>query len=171
MDRSRLKRDVDHRTSTALSYFQEALRADPRYAEPYAAAATMFQVASGLDGVPPDYAYTNGERMARQALEIDSLNAEAHATLGWALAVLRWDWSGNLREIQRAIALDPSNATAHSPSPIQIAAGISPRSQRNETPRGRKVANRQALAALANARAFSSMRRESARRFLKESWR
>ena len=104
------KADLDR----ALGYFREAERLDPAYSEPYAASASVFQAVSGADSVPPEFAYRSADQLARRALELDSTNAEAHAALGWAAAVLRWDWPTSEREIRRAIALDPSNAVAHS---------------------------------------------------------
>ncbi len=44
---------------------------------------------------------------------LDSTLAEPHATLGFVNLYYDWDWEASDREFQRAIALNPSYATAH----------------------------------------------------------
>ena len=96
----------------ALEYFHQAMAADTGFAEAYAATAFLYGIASGIM-FPPLEGYSNAENLARQAIELDDGNAEAHAALGAAIAVLHWDWPAAQREFERALALNPSNALAH----------------------------------------------------------
>src|SRR6185436_13098379 len=45
--------------------------------------------------------------------ELDSTLAEPHATLAFVHLYYDWNWNAAEREFQRAIALNPSYATAH----------------------------------------------------------
>jgi len=97
----------------AIAYFEAAVRADSAFAQPLARIALAYQVASGLDGVPASFAYPAAERAARRAVDLDHMNAEAHATLGFAIAVRSWSWADARQELQTAIDLDPSSSVAH----------------------------------------------------------
>jgi serine/threonine-protein kinase len=50
---------------------------------------------------------------AQKALELDPTQARPHAVLGFAKMLYTWDFSGGESEFRKAIALDPSDATAH----------------------------------------------------------
>jgi tetratricopeptide (TPR) repeat protein len=50
---------------------------------------------------------------AARALKIDDTLAEAHVRLAASKLYDEWDWTGAEREYQQAIALNPTNATAH----------------------------------------------------------
>lgn len=112
-------RAIANRASTrgeldrAVAYFEAAVRADPAYAQPLARMAMVYQSTSGADSVPPSFAYPAAEQAARRAVAIDPSNAEAHATLGWALAIRTWNWTEARREMETAIRLDPSSSVAH----------------------------------------------------------
>jgi tetratricopeptide (TPR) repeat protein len=44
---------------------------------------------------------------------LDERSAEGHAALGWISLYHDWNWAQSDQEYQRALALDPSNATSH----------------------------------------------------------
>ena len=92
----------------AISYFQQAVRKDPRYASAYAWLAHCY-VNSGLYHPPREF-LPKAREAALKALEIDDTEAAAHAALGWVKATYDWDWYGAERELRRAIELDPSSS-------------------------------------------------------------
>jgi len=103
------KADLD----LAMTYFRKASAADSLYAEPYAMGAFVHQLASGLAGVPPTYAYPIADSLAWRAIQLDSNNAEAHAAFGFAEGVTAWRWEVGEREIIKALELDPNSPLAH----------------------------------------------------------
>jgi TolB-like protein/DNA-binding winged helix-turn-helix (wHTH) protein len=83
----------------ALEYYKQAIREDPFYARAYLALA---------------YADSSQEETyARKALALDDSLSDAHLLLGAIKLVRDRKWQDAERELQRAIELNPSNATAH----------------------------------------------------------
>ena len=97
----------------AIDYFQQAIDRDARYGPAYAGLADAYITLGYLDLLPPWEADAKAKAAALQALAIDETLAEAHTSLAAALQYLDRDWQGAEREFQRAIALNPSYATAH----------------------------------------------------------
>ena len=96
----------------SIALFDQAIARDSAFAEAYAAAATAW-VNLADAWVPPLQAYPKAEILAQRALALDTTNAEAHANLAYARMVLHWDWAGARRELERALALNPHDATTH----------------------------------------------------------
>jgi TolB-like protein/DNA-binding winged helix-turn-helix (wHTH) protein/Tfp pilus assembly protein PilF len=94
-------------------YFQQAVQEDPTFAEAWAGLADAY-FEWGQFGIAPLAETLPKERAAAQkALELDETLSEAHVSV-----LATTNAAGGLRsvdenEIQRAIALDPSNAQAH----------------------------------------------------------
>src|SRR5437762_10459656 len=97
---------------TAIDYFKQAIEQDSNYALAYAglADATVrlrdYGAGDLQQAVPPAGA------AAQQALELDATLAEPHSALGLIL-YSTFDFAGSKREFERAIALNPNDATAH----------------------------------------------------------
>src|SRR2546425_5666294 len=53
------------------------------------------------------------EQAAVRALELDDTLAEAHVSLGYVRLEYDWNWPEAKKELERALALNPSYATAH----------------------------------------------------------
>ncbi len=98
---------------TAAGYFEQAVGRDPTYARAYAALAEAYALIAAYNTRPPEVFDARARAAALRALDLDSSLAEAHAAL--ALVVQNYDWNWQLaeREFRRAIALNPSYATAH----------------------------------------------------------
>ena len=97
----------------ALEHFQEAVDKDPGYALAYtgiADAHTLF-AATGHAGLPPREAAVRARAAARRAIELDESLAEAHTSLAFLSFRLDWDFPEAERRFQRALELDPGNAT------------------------------------------------------------
>jgi TolB-like protein/DNA-binding winged helix-turn-helix (wHTH) protein/Tfp pilus assembly protein PilF len=97
-----------------ISFYQQAIAADPAYALAYAGIAEAYRsLAIAGWGVPSREAYPQAKAAATRALEIDPNLPEAHIALGWIAFSYHWDWQAAEREFKRAIELSPNNADAH----------------------------------------------------------
>jgi eukaryotic-like serine/threonine-protein kinase len=99
--------------SKGMEYFQQAIAKDPTYGLAYSGLADSYSRLATSSSVPPKEAFPKAKEAALKALEIDDTLAEAHASLAWVKTLYDWDWSGAEREFRRAIAINPSYATAH----------------------------------------------------------
>ena len=90
--------------SKAVEYFQQAITADPTYAEAYAGLADTYALSGKT---------SEAKTAAEKALELNSDLAEAHTSLGLIAPFVDWDWADAKRHFERAIALNPNYATAH----------------------------------------------------------
>jgi len=97
---------------TAIDYFKQAIDQDSNYALAYAGLAdsyvllSYYGVGTLQQSIPP------AKAAAQKALELDPTLAEPHSTLGLIL-YSGFDFSQSRKEFERAIALDPNDATAH----------------------------------------------------------
>jgi len=98
---------------TSLELYQEAIRKWPRYAPAYAGAALAYVVMASNSELPADQTGSQAIDAARAAIALDPNLAEAHAALGWAAFTIHDDWRTGDAELERALSLDPSFATAH----------------------------------------------------------
>jgi eukaryotic-like serine/threonine-protein kinase len=96
-----------------IEYFQQAIAKDPGYAQAYAGLADCYSGLGAFGFSPPKEVFPKANEAGLQALQLDDSLAEAHASLGYVKVFYDWDWAGGESEFQRAIALDPSYATAH----------------------------------------------------------
>jgi tetratricopeptide (TPR) repeat protein len=95
----------------AMSDFKAASALDPGYAEPYAGIADVYALAPQFASSPPAEAFPKMLEYARQALSLDPDLPEGHRALAFAL--LYWDWNRteSQKEFERAIELNPHDAT------------------------------------------------------------
>jgi eukaryotic-like serine/threonine-protein kinase len=93
--------------------FQEAIAADPRYAQAYAGLAQAYDTLGTYYFLAPEEAFAKAESAAARALELDDSLPEAHVARGGVLMSHLWDWPGAEEEFRRAIALDPNHAGAY----------------------------------------------------------
>ncbi len=97
----------------AVEYFQEAIAKDPGYARAYAGLADGYNGLGWYGDLPPTEAFPRAKAAAKKALEIDDALPEAHTSLGYVAAVYDREWAAAEHELNRALELDPSSATAH----------------------------------------------------------
>ena len=96
----------------AMDYFKQAIDQDSNYALAYAGLADSYVLLSyyGVEtlqqSIPP------AKAAAQKALELDPTLAEPHSTLGLIL-FFDFDFAESKKEFERAIALNPNDATAH----------------------------------------------------------
>jgi TolB-like protein/Tfp pilus assembly protein PilF len=96
-----------------IECFQQAIEKDPNYALAYAGLADCYNLLNSYGALPPRESAPIIKAAARQALMIDDLLAEAHASLGHVRMMHDWDWPDAAREFLRALELNPNYATAH----------------------------------------------------------
>jgi serine/threonine-protein kinase len=97
----------------AIGFFQESIDADPTYAPAYAGMADCYAQLGYGSYIWPEDAFTRARAAARRALELDPTQAEAHASLGYALMYYDWNFSEAEAEFKRAIELNRNYAIAH----------------------------------------------------------
>lgn len=108
------KRDSQN-LHTAIAAFQRSIELDPGYGRPYAGLADSYVLLSlvAYGTVPTRETMTKARAAARQALEINPDDAEAHTSLGIVLTKYDWNWAAAEKEFRLAIDLDPDYAAAH----------------------------------------------------------
>lgn len=99
-------------TTKAIVEYRQAIKADPGYAEAYAALGDAYVLLAGY-GDHPAAALQNAEEAADRALQLGGGLAEAHTVLGAVKTDRDWDWAGAETEYRRATELNPSYPTAH----------------------------------------------------------
>ena len=105
------KRTLDS-MSKSIAYYQDAIKADPDYAEAYAALGDAYVLLSSYGGPDPSISLGKAQAAAEQALRLGGGLAEAHAVLGAVRTDRDWDWPGAEAEYRRALELNPSYPTA-----------------------------------------------------------
>jgi len=95
----------------SIELFQRAIALDSNYALAWAGIADAWTWLAD-QYVAPLVAYPRAREAAMRALAIDSLVAEAHAALGFSVAVLDWDFATAQREMRRAVDLEPGSEWA-----------------------------------------------------------
>jgi len=96
----------------AVTFYQEAIQADPNYAPAYSGLSDAYSM-MGFGWADVQHPELLAIEAAKKALSLDDSLAEAHASLGFALHRHMQDWTGAEKEFKRAIELNPNYATAH----------------------------------------------------------
>lgn len=97
----------------AIEYFNQAIEEDPLYAIAFSGLADCYVVLGNQHSLPAGEAFPKAKTAALRALEIDDSLAEAYVNLGYVKATADRDWSGSIKALEKAIALNPGYATAH----------------------------------------------------------
>jgi tetratricopeptide (TPR) repeat protein len=97
----------------AQSYFEEAVREDPRFALAYVGLADCYGDLGTYRLMPPQDAYRHASEAIHKALELDGTLPEAHATLGYLNWQYGWDWQAAEKELRYAVDLNPNYIEGH----------------------------------------------------------
>jgi serine/threonine protein kinase/Tfp pilus assembly protein PilF len=103
----------------AVGYYEQAIQLDPGYAPAWAGLAETRRSQADSTYLPLDEGYRKAREAVERALALDAKLAEAHAAMGWIRTHYDWDWAAADASFQRALALEPGNATA-----VRRAAGL-----------------------------------------------
>jgi len=107
-------RPSDDNLQKAIAQFSEAVRLSPTFAPAYSGLSDAYTWAAYNEGfIRAGDAKPLAEAAAERAVQLDSLSAEAHTSLGVYRGWFEYDWDGGERELRQAIALNPSYAYAH----------------------------------------------------------
>ncbi|MFN2542081.1 MAG: tetratricopeptide repeat protein, partial [Chthoniobacterales bacterium] len=97
----------------AIAFFEQAIARDPNYALAYAGLANSYILLPYYTSATRRDATPKARAAALKALQLDPNLAEGHIALGKIVSFDDIDLSESVREFQRAIELQPNNATAH----------------------------------------------------------
>jgi serine/threonine protein kinase len=98
----------------AIDNFEQAIRLDPNYAQPYAGLAyAYFGLASNGTDFSPRIENEKAKQAVKKALELDSSLAEAYAVRGVLDLFYEWDFVAAEKDLTKALELEPNNDTAH----------------------------------------------------------
>lgn len=93
--------------SAGIKSGMQAIEKDPKYALAYVAVARCY-VLRGSVYVGPKTTYHDVRKYVDEALKLDPNLPDAHAMLAVIYLFHDWDWSAAERELNQAIALDPT---------------------------------------------------------------
>jgi tetratricopeptide (TPR) repeat protein len=96
----------------AIGYYQQAIDKDPTYAMAYVGLADCYNAIWVYTGVSNSDAHLRAKKATERALEIDENLAEAYASRASNEHDYEWNFPAAERDFQKAIALNPSHATA-----------------------------------------------------------
>jgi TolB-like protein/DNA-binding winged helix-turn-helix (wHTH) protein/Tfp pilus assembly protein PilF len=105
------KRTLDSLTKS-IAHYQDAIQADPKFAEAYAALGDAYVLLSSYGGSGPASSLEKAQDAAERALQLGGGLAEAHTVLGAVRTDRDWDWLGAETEYRQALQLNPSYPTA-----------------------------------------------------------
>ncbi|MBZ5646055.1 MAG: protein kinase [Acidobacteriia bacterium] len=95
----------------AIGYYERAIKLDPKYALAFVGLAEAHGRQADWGYLPVVESYQKAREAARRALELNPNLAEAHAAMGLIKTIHDWDWVAADASYQRALALEPGNAT------------------------------------------------------------
>ncbi len=96
----------------AADYFQRAIDTDPSYARAYCGLADTYSIMAFHGFMPAREAEAKARSLAKRAIEIDETLAEAFTSLAF-IGDDSFDWEEGEELYNKALALNPSYATAH----------------------------------------------------------
>ncbi len=96
----------------AVTFFEEATRIDPEFADAYAAWADLYVRVAG-DSVPMREVIPRARELATRALQLDPDCSDAHSAIANIAMQFDHDWVRAEAEFLQALALNPNSIPAH----------------------------------------------------------
>jgi len=106
-----LKRHGKENLEKSIGYYEQAIKLDSGYAPAWVGLARARSNQADRGYLPVEEGYRKAREAAERALALDPNLAEAHAAMGGIKMSYDWDWAGADASYQRALALEPGNAT------------------------------------------------------------
>ena len=100
----------------AIGLFEQAIDADPTYAQAYGGLADCYMslgFSFDVGSLPPTEAIPKAKAAVAKALEVTESLAEVHNPLAFMKLNYDWDFPGAETEFKRALELNPGNANVH----------------------------------------------------------
>jgi TolB-like protein/Tfp pilus assembly protein PilF len=97
----------------SIDYFTQAVAKDPDYAQAYAMVAQAWLLLPAYGGGSPAECIPAAEAAIKKALALDETSSDAHDALAILLDGFQFNFPAAEKEYQRAIQLNPNDATAH----------------------------------------------------------
>ena len=97
---------------TALSLYEKALELDSSYSEAYLGLADCYSFLGTTGFMPFEEAWTKTIQCTNRAIELNNQSSGAHYQLSYQAFFVESDYNKSLKEMKKAIALNPSNAEA-----------------------------------------------------------
>jgi len=100
----------------AIGLFEQAINADPTYAQAYGGLADCYMslgFSFDVGSLPPTEAIPKAKAAVAKALEVTESLAEVHNPLAFMKLNYDWDFPGAEIEFKRALELNPGNANVH----------------------------------------------------------
>ncbi|MBS1975578.1 MAG: tetratricopeptide repeat protein, partial [Bacteroidetes bacterium] len=97
----------------AISYFEQAIAIDSKYALAFSGIADCYTALGYGSFIAPSDAFPKALQAASKALRLDSTLAAPHASIGYYKFYYDWDWAAAEQEFRTAIALNPNYELAY----------------------------------------------------------
>ncbi len=104
---------TDQSLHMAITFFEQAIEIDRKYAKAFAGIADCYTWRGVLNMYPPQKTFKEARKWAARALELDDTLAEAHASLAYTHLCYGWDWQAAESGFKHAIELNCHYAMAH----------------------------------------------------------
>jgi len=104
---------TDQNCTRAIDYFNQAIAADPNYAEPYAGLSGCYITLSIFGPLPATEAFPKAKAAALKAISLDQGLGLGHAWLAGVYFLYEWNWKDAGVEFERSLELSPGAADAH----------------------------------------------------------
>ena len=98
--------------TSAVKYFSDAIAADSNYAAAYSGRADSYALLTTFGYFAPNALMPKAKIDALRGVALDSMNAEAHTSLGFIYNLYDWDYPKAFAEYSRAVQIDPRYSTA-----------------------------------------------------------
>jgi TolB-like protein/predicted Zn-dependent protease len=96
----------------AIPLFEQAVREDPTYALGWAGLARVVARSADHGWIPLASGYDRARAAAAKSLQLDPNLVEGHAMTAYIKSNYDWDWEGDKKEVDIALAGDPTNVDA-----------------------------------------------------------
>jgi TolB-like protein/Flp pilus assembly protein TadD len=108
----------------ALSYADQAIKLDPKYARAWAQRAQVLETLAGVALIEPTAGFRLSRESAEKAIALDPSLASGYLSLALVQIKHDWDWEGADGSLQKAALLDPGSiAVLHSRAYLARAIG------------------------------------------------
>jgi TolB-like protein/DNA-binding winged helix-turn-helix (wHTH) protein/Tfp pilus assembly protein PilF len=95
----------------AVDYYRRSIELDPGFARAWAGLGEAYSEQAGMGFLPEGEGWRKAREAIEQSLALDPSLAEAHAIMGEMQLFHDWNWQEANTSLQRAMALEPNDAT------------------------------------------------------------